>query len=204
MAAVWGHFSIEGPLWNLNGISPFMWGEYASQGNPYGRSAPLHNTQYINRNRLVGTELYYPPCQPDYKSKQYENQLHANTTQNTMKTLKKQKELLELKLARKLITETRDTLTAIAKNEDKHKKNDTMLPFPIEEIQVHLLDEDGEGMVLWLQGSIEKGKILIEKGFEELTDHEETIQVELESDEEEDHMIEEMFTTVNKKPVLLN
>ena len=121
-----------------------------------------------------------------------------------MKTLKKQKELLELKLARKLITETRDTLSAIAKNEDKHKKNDTMLPFPIEEIQVHLLDEDGEGMVLWLQGSIEKGKILIEKGFEELTDHEETIQVELESDEEEDHMIEEMFTTVNKKPVLLN
>ena len=123
-----------------------------------------------------------------------------------MKTLKKQKELLELKLARKLITETRDTLSAIAKNEDKHKKNDTMLPFPIQEVQVHLLDEDGEGMVLWLQGSIEKGKIHIEKGFEELTDMEEgeTIQVELESDEEEDHMIEEMFTTVNKKPVLLN
>ena len=135
------------------------------------------------------------------------NNTKTNYTQrhkNTMKTLKKQKELLELKLARKLITETRDTLTAIAKNEDKHKKNDTMLPFPIEEIQVHLLDEDGEGMVLWLQGSIEKGKILIEKGFEELTDHEETIQVELESDEEEDHMIEEMFTTVNKKHVLLN
>ena len=125
-----------------------------------------------------------------------------------MKTLRKQKELLELKLARKLITETRDTLNAIAKNEDKHKKNDTMLPFPIQEVQVHLLDEDGEGMVLWLQGSIEKGKIHIEKGFEELTDiqdeEEETIQVELESDEEEDPMIEEMFTTVNKKPVLLN
>ena len=120
-----------------------------------------------------------------------------------MKTLRKQKELLELKLARKLITETRDTLSAIAKNEDKHKKNDTMLPFPIQEVQVHLLDEDGEGMVLWLQGSIEKGKIHIEKGFEELTDMEETIQVELES-EEEDPMIEEMFTTVNKKPVLLN
>jgi hypothetical protein len=122
-----------------------------------------------------------------------------------MKTLKKQKELLELKLARKLLSETRDTLTAIAKNEDKHKKNDTMLPFPIQEIQVHLLDEDGEGMVLWLQGAIEKGKILIEKGFEELTDtqeEEEIIQVEL--DEEEDHMIEEMFTTVGKKPVLLN
>ena len=120
-----------------------------------------------------------------------------------MKTLKKQKELLELKLARKLITETRDTLTAIAKNEDKHKKNDTMLPFPIQEVQVHLLDEDGEGMVLWLQGSIEKGKIHLEKGFEELTDMEEgeTIQVEL---EEDDPMIEEMFTTVNKKPVLLN
>ena len=120
-----------------------------------------------------------------------------------MKTLKKQKELLELKLARKLITETRDTLSAIAKNEDKHKKNDTMLPFPIQEVQVHLLDEDGEGMVLWLQGSIEKGKIYIEKGFEELTDMEEgeTIQVEL---EEDDPMIEEMFTTVNKKPVLLN
>ena len=125
-----------------------------------------------------------------------------------MKTLRKQKELLELKLARKLITETRDTLNAIAKNEDKHKKNDTMLPFPIQEVQVHLLDEDGEGMVLWLQGSIEKGKIHIEKGFEELTDiqdeEEETIVVELESDEEEDPMIEEMFTTVNKKPVLLN
>ena len=120
-----------------------------------------------------------------------------------MKTLRKQKELLELKLARKLITETRDTLTAIAKNEDKHKKNDTMLPFPIQEVQVHLLDEDGEGMVLRLQGSIEKGKIHIEKGFEELTDMEEgeTIQVEL---EEDDPMIEEMFTTVGKKPVLLN
>ena len=142
-----------------------------------------------------------------------QNQLHANTTQNTMKTLKKQKELLELKLARKLITETRDTLSAIAKNEDKHKKNDTMLPFPIEEIQVHLLDEDGEGMVLWLQGSIEKGKIHIEKGFEELTDME-AIEVELEehdpyddftpSEEEEDAIIEEMFTTAGKKPVLLN
>ena len=122
-----------------------------------------------------------------------------------MKTLKKQKELLELKLARKLITETRDTLTAITKNEDKQKKKNTMLPFPIQEIQVHLLDEDGEGMVLWLQGSIEKGKVLIEKGFEELTDHEieATIEVELEN-EEEDHMIEEMFTTVGKKPVLLN
>ena len=165
---------------NLNGISPFMWGEYASQGNPYGRSAPLHNTQHTNCNT---TKINY-------------TQRH-----NTMKTLRKQKELLELKLARKLITETRDTLTAIAKNEDKHKKNDTMLPFPIQEVQVHLLDEDGEGMVLWLQGSIEKGKIHIEKGFEELTDMEETIQVEL---EEEDPMIEEMFTTVNKKPVLLN
>ena len=124
-----------------------------------------------------------------------------------MKTLRKQKELLELKLARKLLSETRDTLNAIAKNEDKQKKKDTSLPFPIQEIQVHLLDEDGEGMVLWLQGSIEKGKIHIEKGFEELTDHEEaTIQVELESEEDEsaDHMIEEMFTTVGKKPVLLN
>ena len=51
--------------------------------------------------------------------------------------------------------------------------------------------------------NIEKGKVHIEKGFEELTDHEEaTIEVELE--EEEDHMIEEMFTTVGKKPVLLN
>lgn len=125
-----------------------------------------------------------------------------------MKTLKKQKELLELKLARKLLSETRDTLSAIVKNEDNHKKNDTMLPFPIREVQVHLLDEDNEGMVLWLQGSIEKGKVLIEKGFEELTDHAEgdaTIQVELEEDEEStDPMLEEMFTTVNKKPVLLN
>ena len=125
-----------------------------------------------------------------------------------MKTLKKQKELLELKLARKLLSETRDTLSAIVKNEDNHKKNDTMLPFPIREVQVHLLDEDNEGMVLWLQGSIEKGKVLIEKGFEELTDHSEgdaTIQVELEEDEEStDPMLEEMFTTVNKKPVLLN
>jgi hypothetical protein len=128
-----------------------------------------------------------------------------------MKTLKKQKELLELKLARKLLSETRDTLSAILKNETNHKKNDTMLPFPIQEVQVHLLDEDNEGMVLWLQGSIEKGKIHIEKGFEELTDIE-SIQVDLLDDEEEeedeeeqaDPMIEEMFTTIDKKPVLLN
>jgi len=118
-----------------------------------------------------------------------------------MKTLRKQKELLELKLAKKLITETRDTLNAIMKNEDKQSKKDSSLPFPIQEIQVHLLDEDGEGMVLWLQGSIEKGKIHIEKGFEELTDME---SVEVELEEEEDHIIEEMFTTVGKKPVLLN
>ena len=125
-----------------------------------------------------------------------------------MKTLRKQKELLERKLAKKLLTETRDTLVAITKNEGKAKKvKNTSLPFPIQEIQVHLLDEDGEGMVLWLQGSIEKGKIHIEKGFEELTDME-SIQVELEEhdpyEKEEDAIIEEMFTTAGKKPVLLN
>ena len=69
------------------------------------------------------------------------------------------------------------------------------------------MDEDGEGMVLWLQGSIEKGKVHIEKGFEEITDLE-SIQVELEEhdpyEEEEDAIIEEMFTTAGKKPVLLN
>ena len=117
-------------------------------------------------------------------------------------TLKKQRARLEKTLAKKLLSETRDTLSAILRNERKTEKTAPTLPFPIQEIQVHLLDEDGEGMVLWLQGSIEKGKIHIEKGFEELTDHEEaTIEVEL---EEEDHMIEEMFTTVGKKPVLLN
>ena len=125
-----------------------------------------------------------------------------------MKTLRKQKELLERKLAKKLLTETRDTLVAITKNEGKAKKvKNTSLPFPIQEIQVHLLDEDGEGMVLWLQGSIEKGRIHIEKGFEELTDME-SIQVELEEhdpyEKEEDAIIEEMFTTAGKKPVLLN
>jgi hypothetical protein len=110
--------------------------------------------------------------------------------------------------------EARDTLSAILKNEDKQsKKTDTSLPFNISELQIHLLDEDGEGMVLWLQGSIEKGKIHIEKGFEELTDME-SIEVELEehdpyddftpSEEEEDAIIEEMFTTAGKKPVLLN
>jgi len=104
--------------------------------------------------------------------------------------------------------EARDTLSAILKNEDKQsKKTDTSLPFNISELQIHLLDEDGEGMVLWLQGSIEKGKIHIEKGFEELTDME-TIEVELEEHdpymEEEDAIIEEMFTTAGKKPVLLN
>ena len=110
--------------------------------------------------------------------------------------------------------EARDTLSAILKNEDKQsKKTDTSLPFNISELQIHLLDEDGEGMVLWLQGSIEKGKIHIEKGFEELTDME-AIEVELEehdpyddftpSEEEEDAIIEEMFTTAGKKPVLLN
>jgi hypothetical protein len=110
--------------------------------------------------------------------------------------------------------EARDTLSAILKNEDKQsKKTDTSLgsksalPFNLSELQIHLLDEDGEGMVLWLQGSIEKGKIHIEKGFEELTDME-TIEVELEEHdpyrEEEDAIIEEMFTTAGKKPVLLN
>ena len=110
--------------------------------------------------------------------------------------------------------EARDTLSAILKNEDKQsKKKDTSLgsksalPFNISELQIHLLDEDGEGMVLWLQGSIEKGKIHIEKGFEELTDME-AIEVELEEHdpymEEEDAIIEEMFTTAGKKPVLLN
>ena len=119
-------------------------------------------------------------------------------------TLKKQRARLERTLAKKLLSETRDTLSAILRNERKTEKTAPTLPFPIQEIQVHLLDEDGEGMVLWLQGSIEKGKVHIEKGFEELTDHEEaTIEVELE-ESEEDHMIEEMFTTVGKKPVLLN
>ena len=134
--------------------------------------------------------------------------LQNSTQYDTMKTLRKQKELLERKLAKKLLTETRDTLVAITKNEGKAKKvKNTSLPFPIQEIQVHLLDEDGEGMVLWLQGSIEKGKIHIEKGFEELTDME-SIQVELEEhdpyEKEEDAIIEEMFTTVGKKPVFLN
>jgi len=170
---------------------------------PHYTILSTYNTQYIND--LLAKSSTILLVNPN--TIQYENQLHR-LRQNTMKTLKKQKELLELKLARKLLSETRDTLSAIVKNEDNHKKNDTMLPFPIREVQVHLLDEDNEGMVLWLQGSIEKGKVLIEKGFEELTDHAEgdaTIQVELEEDEEStDPMLEEMFTTVNKKPVLLN
>jgi len=125
-----------------------------------------------------------------------------------MTTLEKQRARLERKLSKRLMKEARDTLSAILKNEDKQsKKKDTSLPFNISELQIHLLDEDGEGMVLWLQGSIEKGKIHIEKGFEELTDME-TIEVELEEHdpymEEEDAIIEEMFTTAGKKPVLLN
>jgi len=131
-----------------------------------------------------------------------------------MTTLEKQRARLERKLSKRLMKEARDTLSAILKNEDKQsKKTDTSLPFNISELQIHLLDEDGEGMVLWLQGSIEKGKIHIEKGFEELTDME-SIEVELEehdpyddftpSEEEEDAIIEEMFTTAGKKPVLLN
>ena len=113
-----------------------------------------------------------------------------------MTTLEKQRARLERKLSKRLMKEARDTLSAILKNEDKKsKKTDTSLPFNISELQIHLLDEDGEGMVLWLQGSIEKGKIHIEKGFEELTDLE-AIEVELEehdpyddftpSEEEED------------------
>ena len=131
-----------------------------------------------------------------------------------MTTLEKQRARLERKLSKRLMKEARDTLSAILKNEDKQsKKTDTSLgsksalPFNLSELQIHLLDEDGEGMVLWLQGSIEKGKIHIEKGFEELTDME-TIEVELEEHdpyrEEEDAIIEEMFTTAGKKPVLLN
>ena len=125
-----------------------------------------------------------------------------------MTTLEKQRARLERKLSKRLMKEARDTLSAILKNEDKQsKKTDTSLPFNISELQIHLLDEDGEGMVLWLQGSIEKGKIHIEKGFEELTDME-AIEVELEEhdpyEEEEDAIIEEMFTTAGKKPVLLN
>ena len=125
-----------------------------------------------------------------------------------MTTLEKQRARLERKLSKRLMKEARDTLSAILKNEDKQsKKKDTSLPFNISELQIHLLDEDGEGMVLWLQGSIEKGKIHIEKGFEELTDME-AIEVELEEHdpymEEEDAIIEEMFTTAGKKPVLLN
>jgi|TARA_R110002096_G_scaffold28614_1_gene86619 hypothetical protein len=120
------------------------------------------------------------------------------------KTLKDQKIRLEKRLSKELLTETRNTISAIIGNEDKQKKKKTSLPFPITEIQVHLLDEDGEGMVLWLQGSIEKGKTHIEKGFEELTDME-SIQVDLLDEEEEvDLMLEEVFTTTNKKPVLLN
>jgi|TARA_R110000744_G_scaffold288996_2_gene399960 hypothetical protein len=121
------------------------------------------------------------------------------------KTLKDQKIRLEKRLSKELLTETRNTISAIIGNEDKQKKKKTSLPFPITEIQVHLLDEDGEGMVLWLQGSIEKGKTHIEKGFEELTDME-SIQVDLldEEEEEVDLMLEEVFTTTNKKPVLLN
>ena len=122
------------------------------------------------------------------------------------KTLKDQKIRLEKRLSKELLTETRNTISAIIGNEDKQKKKKTSLPFPITEIQVHLLDEDGEGMVLWLQGSIEKGKTHIEKGFEELTDME-SIQVDLlDEDEEEevDLMLEEVFTTTNKKPVLTN
>ena len=125
-----------------------------------------------------------------------------------MTTLEKQRARLERKLSKRLMKEARDTLSAILKRSDwQSKKTDTSLPFNISELQIHLLDEDGEGMVLWLQGSIEKGKIHIEKGFEELTDME-AIEVELEEhdpyEEEEDAIIEEMFTTAGKKPVLLN
>ena len=154
-------------------------------GNPYGRSAPQYNLRHI---AIIYTLLHI-------------------TTHNYMaKALKEQRARLEKLLSKELLTDTRDTLSSILGNEEKQKKKKTSLPFPIAEIQVHLLDEDGEGMVLWLQGSIEKGKTHIEKGFEELTDME-SIQVDLLDDEEEhelDPMIEEIFTTTNKKPVLLN
>jgi len=162
-------------------------------GNPYARRPPLHNTQTIDAATTHATT---------YKI------LHTTTRNYMSKALKEQKIRLEKRLAKELLTETRNTISAIIGNEDKQKKKKTSLPFPITEIQVHLLDEDGEGMVLWLQGSIEKGKTHIEKGFEELTDME-SIQVDLldDDDEEEleiDPMLEEVFTTTNKKPVLLN
>ena len=162
---------------------PFSWRGKHLVGNPYGRSAPQYNLRHI---AIIYTLLHI-------------------TTHNYMaKALKEQRARLEKRLSKELLTDTRDTLSSILGNEEKKKK--TSLPFPIAEIQVHLLDEDGEGMVLWLQGSIEKGKTHIEKGFEELTDME-SIQVDLLDDEEEhelDPMIEEIFTTTNKKPVLLN
>ena len=160
-------------------------------GNPYARRPPLHNTQTIDAATTHATT---------YKI------LHTTTRNYMSKALKEQKIRLEKRLAKELLTETRNTISAIIGNEDKQKKKKTSLPFPITEIQVHLLDEDGEGMVLWLQGSIEKGKTHIEKGFEELTDME-SIQVDLLDDDEEleiDPMLEEVFTTTNKKPVLLN
>ena len=161
-------------------------------GNPYARRPPLHNTQTIDAATTHATT---------YKI------LHTTTRNYMSKALKEQKIRLEKRLAKELLTETRNTISAIIGNEDKQKKKKTSLPFPITEIQVHLLDEDGEGMVLWLQGSIEKGKTHIEKGFEELTDME-SIQVDLLDDDDEeleiDPMLEEVFTTTNKKPVLLN
>jgi len=166
-------------------------------GNPYARRPPLHNTQTIDAATTHATTHA-----TTYKI------LHTTTRNYMSKALKEQKIRLEKRLAKELLTETRNTISAIIGNEDKQKKKKTSLPFPITEIQVHLLDEDGEGMVLWLQGSIEKGKTHIEKGFEELTDME-SIQVDLldDDDEEEleiDPMLEEVFTTTNKKPVLLN
>ena len=76
-------------------------------GNPYARRPPLHNTQTIDAATTHATT---------YKI------LHTTTRNYMSKALKEQKIRLEKRLAKELLTETRNTISAIIGNEDKQKK----------------------------------------------------------------------------------
>ena len=76
------------------------------------------------------------------------------------------------KLTKKLIKETLDTLTALKSSQE------LIDGVPLRQTVIHLLDENGEGVVLCIEYNEETGEI--EKTFSETDD------MEIEIDEEED------------------
>ena len=83
----------------------------------------------------------------------------------------------------------------------KHLQRSKSTMLPLSEIQINLLDEDGDGAALYVTAAIdeETGEIELERGFEDIS-RDMDIEVELEDEDCDfsDEVLDEMWNTALK------